>query len=110
MAVIRSGRELLAAAGAAGTKHLAAADGGRAGAEAVATGADKAAGLERTLHFKNLRNLVVCGAEPGSEARRYRGCPDESIDESLVWCANRIRDWLGNTGPLPRPNHPKGTM
>lgn len=57
MAVIRSGRELLAATRAAGGKHLAAADSGRAGAEAVAAGADKVAGLEGALH-DNLENRI----------------------------------------------------
>jgi len=50
LAVIRSGRELLAATRAAGGKHLAAADSGRAGAEAMTASADKVAGLEGALH------------------------------------------------------------
>lgn len=55
--MIRSGRELLAATRAAGGKHLAAADSGRAGAEAVAASADKVAGLEGALH-DNLENRI----------------------------------------------------
>jgi len=47
-----SGAELLAATRAASGKNLAAANSSPTGAEAVATGANKAAGLERTLHFK----------------------------------------------------------
>ncbi len=44
------GRKLRTAASAARTKHLAATDSRRAGAEAVTAGANKAAGLESALH------------------------------------------------------------
>ncbi len=51
--------------------------------------------------FENRRGATFLVVSTGSAERcRLR----------FSWCANRLRDWLGITGPLPRPNHPKGTM
>jgi hypothetical protein len=53
---LKSGAQLLAAAGAAGAQNLAAADGRRAGAEAVAACAHEVRRLESALHGEVLEN------------------------------------------------------
>lgn len=68
-AKIESGRKLLAAAGAASAKHLAATNGRRAGAEAVTAGADKAAGLESALHVSP-RIMQAAHRGPNKKAAR----------------------------------------
>jgi hypothetical protein len=56
-----SGRQALAAAGAAAGKHIAAANGGHASAETMAALADKLGGLKGALHDKN--SVLGCRAK-----------------------------------------------
>jgi hypothetical protein len=62
------GGQALAALAAAAGDHIAAANGGHAGAEAMAAGADELAGLISALHDKVLRYMLT-----KKEASVYKG-------------------------------------
>ncbi len=72
-----SGRKLLAAAGAAGVEHLAAADGRHAGSESVAALANELAGLISPLHVSCLQMRKALNARARPSSRRKRAANRE---------------------------------
>ena len=94
-----SGAQLVAAARTAGSKHLAPANGGRAGAKAMAASTDKVAGLEGALHVKTSGIRMSSGRSRRKPV--YRGGPLREAAGRVKgfgrWRGTASRDYLAQS-------------